>query len=321
MESQTPILTPAGFSDSEDTLHLLTVEEGTATQRIDSFLANHLPDLSRSQAQKLLLEGKVTRLEKALTKKDKISFGDTIQIRIPPPLPIEALPENIPLDVPYEDEDVIVINKPVGMVVHPAPAHWEGTLVNALLYHCGDSLSGIGGAIRPGIVHRIDRDTSGLLIVAKHDKAHLHLTAQLQDRSLKRLYVALTQGRLKEDSGEISAPIGRHPVHRKKMAVTPQGREAITHYHVLREFSQNSYVECALKTGRTHQIRVHMAHLGHPLLGDTLYGHPYKGLVGQCLHAKYLQFISPSSGKLVTVEAPLPPWFSQLLEKLERKER
>lgn len=298
----------------------LTLWGDESGSRADVFLASAVPELSRAQAQKLLGEGRVTCKGKALSKKDKIAPGQEITLCLPQPEPIQAQPENIPLEICYEDQDVVVVNKPVGLVVHPAPGHWEGTLVNALLYHCGDSLSGIGGALRPGIVHRIDRDTSGLLIVAKGDRAHAALTAQLQDRSLSRNYVAITQGRLKEEAGVIEGKIGRHPHHRKKMAVGPEGREARTHYQVLREFSQNAYVSCRLETGRTHQIRVHFAHLGHPLLGDTVYGaKAYPGLVGQCLHAQKLQFLSPSTGQEIQVEAPLPSWFQGVLEKLERK--
>ena len=224
------------------------------------------------------------------------------------------MPQNIPLDVVYEDSDVIVINKPVGMVVHPAPGHPDGTLVNALLYHCGDSLSGINGELRPGIVHRIDRDTSGLIIAAKNDRAHLALAAQLQDHTLARVYEAVAVGGFKEDSGTVNAPIGRHPVDRKKMAVDPKGRAAVTHWRVLGRYSGCTHLECRLETGRTHQIRVHMAYLGHPLLGDTVYGakKPVPGLAGQCLHARRLRFIHPTTGQPVELECPLPQWFVNL---------
>ena len=228
-------------------------------------------------------------------------------------------PQDIPLDVVYEDRDVIVVNKPVGLVVHPAPGHPDGTLVNALLYHCGTSLSGINGQLRPGIVHRIDRDTSGLIIAAKHDRAHLALAAQLQDHSLARTYEAVAVGSLREDGGTVSAPIGRHPVDRKRMAVDPKnGREAVTHWSVLARYPGYTHVECRLETGRTHQIRVHLASIGHPLLGDTVYGakKPVPGLAGQCLHARRLRFIHPSTGEPVELECPLPPWFQAVLEKL-----
>lgn len=288
--------------------------------RADVFLATQLPDLSRAAAQKLLEQGLVTCEGKPLNKKEKITESQVLTLQLPDPTPLEAQPENIPLDIVYEDDDVIVVNKAVGMVVHPAPGHWSGTLVNALLYHCKNSLSGIGGVQRPGIVHRIDRDTSGLLIVAKHDKAHAFLSAQLKDHSLSRVYVAITQGRMKETEGTISAPLARHGVQRKKMAIDPQGKEAITHYTVLEQFHQHSLVECRLETGRTHQIRVHLASMNRALVGDTLYGTPYKGVVGQCLHAQKLTFLSPSTGEAITVEAPLPPWFEQLLTKFRNME-
>ncbi|MDE6108530.1 MAG: RluA family pseudouridine synthase, partial [Oscillospiraceae bacterium] len=239
-------------------------------------------------------------------------------VLLPDPEPTEALPQNIPLDIVYEDADVIVVTKPVGMVVHPAPGHPDGTLVNALLYHCGDSLSGINGVLRPGIVHRIDRDTSGLIIAAKNDAAHLSLAAQLEEHSLYREYHAVVTGGLREDTGTVEAPIGRHPIDRKKMAVDKQkGRPAVTHYEVLERYPGYTYVKCLLETGRTHQIRVHMASLGHPLLGDTVYGSkkPVPGLVGQCLHAKKLTFTHPATGEMLTVECDLPYWFRAVLER------
>lgn len=294
---------------------------GEQSQRADVFLAERLDGVSRASCQKLLDQNRVTHLGKALNKKDKITSGMVIQVIIPPPVPLEAVAEEIPIEIIYEDADVVVVNKAVGMVVHPSAGHHSGTLVNALLYHCGDSLSGIGGVERPGIVHRIDRDTSGLLIVAKNDKAHLSLSEQLKDHSLSRVYYAVTVGRMKEESGTISAPLGRHPVHRKKIAVDRQnGKEAITHYRVIEQFHQFSLVECRLETGRTHQIRVHMASLNRALLGDLTYGNPYKGLAGQCLHAKELTFRSPSTGELITVQCPLPQWFEDILEKLRRME-
>lgn len=291
-------------------------------QRLDVFLSTELPDISRSTLQKLCQQGQVTlKSGEVLNKKDKTKAGMEIFVDIPEPEPMEAQAEDIPLDIVYEDDDVVVVNKPVGLVVHPAPGHWSGTLVNGLLHHCGDSLSGIGGVQRPGIVHRIDRDTSGLLIVAKHDKAHQSLADQLKDHSLSRVYYAVTQGRMKEDSGTISAPLGRHPVHRKKIAIDRQnGKEAITHYQVVEQFHQHSLVECRLETGRTHQIRVHLASLNRALLGDSVYGNPYRGLVGQCLHAKSLTFESPSTGEKITVDAPLPDWFEEILGKLRRME-
>lgn len=289
-------------------------------QRADVFLATMLPNLSRAAAQKLLEQNMVTHQDKPLNKKDKITETMTITVTLPDPQPLEAQAENIPIEIVYEDDDVIVINKEVGMVVHPAPGHWSGTLVNALLYHRGNTLSGIGGVQRPGIVHRIDRDTSGLLIIAKHDKAHSSLSAQLKDHSLSRVYIAITQGRMKEEQGTINAPIARHGVHRKKMALSPQGKEAITHYKVLEQFHQNSLVECHLETGRTHQIRVHLASMNRALLGDQIYGKPYTGHPGQCLHAKSLTFRSPSSDKPITVESETPDWFEKLLTKFRNME-
>jgi 23S rRNA pseudouridine1911/1915/1917 synthase len=240
-------------------------------------------------------------------------------VQLPEPEPVAAVAQDIPLNVVYEDADVIVVNKPVGMVVHPAAGHPDGTLVNALLYHCGNSLSGINGSLRPGIVHRIDRDTSGLVIAAKNDLAHQALAEQLQDHSLYREYEAVCVGNLRQDSGTVDAPIGRHPVDRKRMAVDKTGgRQAVTHWMVLERYSGYTHIQCRLETGRTHQIRVHMAFLGHPLLGDTVYGakKPYPGLAGQCLHARRLSFVHPRSGERVTVECPLPDWFTQVLTKL-----
>ena len=254
-------------------------------------------------------------------KNDKTSPGDVLEVVLPDPAPVDLLPQNIPLDVVYEDGDVIVVNKPVGMVVHPAPGHPDGTLVNALLYHCGNSLSGINGALRPGIVHRIDRDTSGLIIAAKNDAAHLALAEQLQDHSLYREYEAVCAGSLREDAGTVDAPIGRHPVDRKKMAIDrAHGRPAVTHWAVLGRYPGHTHIQCRLETGRTHQIRVHLASIGHPILGDTVYGakKPYPGLAGQCLHARRLSFLHPRTGERVTVECPLPDYFTALLDKLSR---
>ena len=241
---------------------------------------------------------------------------------MPEPEPLEISAENIPLDIVYEDEDVAVINKPRGMVVHPAPGHPDGTLVNALMHHCGDSLSGIGGVKRPGIVHRIDMDTSGLLIVAKNDFAHTHLSDQLSDRSLSRVYEAVVYGRIKEDSGKIDAPIGRHPTDRKRMAVTDKNsRNAVTHYEVIARYNGFTHVRCILETGRTHQIRVHMTHIGHPLLGDLVYGKKKaeKGLSGQCLHAKRLKFIHPKTLEPMAFETELPEYFTAVLNKLGKE--
>ena len=289
-------------------------------ERLDAFLARSVPDLTRSAAQRLLERGAVTLRGRAAKKNDKTRLGDSLTVCLPEPQPVDLFPQDIPLDVIYEDDDVIVVNKPVGLVVHPAPGHPDGTLVNALLYHCGTSLSGINGELRPGIVHRIDRDTSGLIVAAKNDRAHLALAAQLQDHSLARVYEAVAVGGFREDCGTVDAPIGRHPVDRKKMAVDRKnGREAVTHWSVLARYPGYTHVECRLETGRTHQIRVHLASIGHPLLGDTVYGSkkPWPGLVGQCLHARRLRFVHPSTGEPLELECPLPDWFRDVLEKLE----
>ena len=285
--------------------------------RADAVLSAALDGLTRSAVQRWLEEGRITRNGRPLKKNDRLRPGDTVLITPPQPRPIDLIPQDIPLDVAYEDGDVIVVNKPVGMVVHPAPGHPDGTLVNALLYHCGASLSGINGELRPGIVHRIDRDTSGLIIAAKNDRAHLALAAQLRDHSLFRLYHAVAVGGFREDSGTVDAPIGRHKTDRKRMAVTPEGREAVTHWQVVDSQNGCTHLTCRLETGRTHQIRVHLAHTGHPLLGDTVYGarKPVPGLAGQCLHAAQLTFTHPATGKRVTVEAPLPEWFTAVLDK------
>ena len=296
-----------------------------AGERADVFLSRCLPDLTRSAAQRLLEEGAVTRENgKTLKKNEKLNPGDRLLVLLPQVEETDLVPQDIPLDVRSEDGDIIVVTKPVGMVVHPAPGHPDGTLVNALLYHCGGSLSGIGGERRPGIVHRIDKETSGLLIAAKNDKAHQALSEQLKDHSMYRVYAAVAIGGLKEDEGTVNAPIGRHRTDRKKMAVDRiGGREAVTHYHVEERFRGYTYLTCRLETGRTHQIRVHMAHLGHPLLGDRTYGGERKGwpqLEGQCLHAKSLTFTHPATGEQVTVEAPLPHWFTAVLTKLRSLE-
>ena len=288
--------------------------------RADALIAAGLDSVTRSAAQKWLEEGRVSLNGRPVKKNAKLSPGDVLMIAPPQPEDIDLIPQDIPLDIIYEDSDVIVVNKPVGMVVHPAPGHPDGTLVNALLYHCKESLSGINGERRPGIVHRIDRDTSGLLIAAKNDKAHLALAAQLQDHTLFRQYHAVVLGGFKEDHGTVNAPISRHPTDRKRMAVCRpgEGREAVTHWQVVDSHDGYSHIICRLETGRTHQIRVHMAHTGHPLLGDLVYGNkkPYPGLEGQCLHAAKLTFIHPSTNKEMTVEAPLPEWFEKALKKL-----
>ena len=300
---------------------ILRLTPDRAGERCDQFLSRQLPELSRSAAQRLLEEGAVTLRGVRVKKNYKTAPGDELVLVLPDPVEPDVLPQDIPLDVAYEDDDVIVVNKAVGMVVHPAAGHPDGTLVNALLYHCGESLSGINGELRPGIVHRIDRDTSGLIIAAKNDFAHLALAGQLQDHSLYREYEAVAVGGFQEDAGSVSAPIGRHYSDRKKMAVDRlRGREAITHWTVLERFSGYTHLQCRLETGRTHQIRVHLASIGHPLLGDTVYGakKPYPGLAGQCLHAKRLSFVHPRTGERVTVECPLPEYFRLVLEKLRR---
>lgn len=300
---------------------ILTRTADQSGERADAFLARTVEELTRSAAQRLLEDGAVTLNGRPLKKNYKTTPGDVLEVMLPDPEPVDVVPQNIPLDVVYEDSDVIVINKPVGMVVHPAPGHPDGTLVNALLYHCGDTLSGINGELRPGIVHRIDRDTSGLIIAAKNDKSHLALAEQLQDHSLARVYEAIAVGGFREDSGTVNAPIGRHPVDRKRMAIDPRnGRHAVTHWSVLERFSGYTHIQCRLETGRTHQIRVHMASISHPLLGDVVYGNkkPYSGLAGQCLHARKLKFIHPSTKQLVEVECPLPDWFENTLKKLRQ---
>lgn len=300
----------------ENIIKITAKESG---ERLDALLAHNVAWLSRSAAQRLIDEGSVKLRGEAAKKNYKCAAGDEITLLVPVSAPVELAVQDIPLDIVYEDGDLIVVNKPRGMVVHPAPGHPDGTLVNALLHHCGDSLSGIGGERRPGIVHRIDKDTSGLLIVAKNDFAHAALSAQLADRSLSRQYVAVVRGRLREDSGTIDKPIGRHPTDRKRMAVTEKNsRPAVTDWSVLARYNGYTLVECRLRTGRTHQIRVHMASIGHPLLGDYTYGapSPEKGLEGQCLHARRLKFIHPRTGEHMQLEAPLPQYFADVLARL-----
>ncbi len=293
----------------------------SAGVRLDSFLAARLEKLTRSAAQRLIETGQVTVDGRTVPKSCKLAGTELVTAAIPEPEPVNAVPQDIPLDVVYEDGDVIVVNKPAGLVVHPAPGHPDGTLVNALLYHCGSSLSGIGGALRPGIVHRIDRDTSGLMIAAKNDFAHQALAAQLQDHSLARTYEAVAVGGFREDRGTVDAPIGRCVSDRKKMAVTDRGgRPAVTHWETLERFSGYTHIRCRLETGRTHQIRVHMAYIGHPILGDTVYGakKPVSGLTGQCLHAAGLRFVHPRTGEAVELQCPLDAEFQNILEKLRR---
>ena len=301
----------------DDNWIVVTAEE--SGERVDALLARLLEGFSRSAAQRLIESGAVLLGEKSVKKNYVCSAGDVFSVSLPEIAEIPLVAQDIPLDVVFEDADVIVVNKPRGLVVHPAPGHPDGTLVNALLYHCGDSLSGVGGEKRPGIVHRIDKDTSGLIIAAKNDASHLKLSAQLSDHSLCREYEAVVRGSLREDAGTIDAPIGRHPTDRKRMAVTQKAaRNAVTHWEVIARYKGYTHVRCRLETGRTHQIRVHMAHIGHPLLGDFTYGAPSpdKGLEGQCLHARRLRFVHPSSGEQIELETPLPDYFTEVLKRL-----
>lgn len=295
----------------------ITAEE--SGERIDALLARLVPELTRSAAQRLLEEGLVTLGGVPVKKNRRTEPGEVYAALLPEPELPEPEPQDIPLDIVYEDADVVVVNKPRGMVVHPAPGHPDGTLVNALLWHCGESLSGVGGERRPGIVHRIDKDTSGLIIAAKNDFAHLALSAQLADRSLSRVYEAVARGEFREESGTVDAPIGRHPTERKRMAVTERGsRPAVTHWEVLARYRGWTHIRCRLETGRTHQIRVHMAYIGHPLLGDMVYGarKPERGLEGQCLHARELKFLHPRTGEAIHLSTELPEYFQQVLASL-----
>lgn len=292
-----------------------------AGERLDAFLARAVPELTRSAAQKLIEEGNVLRGGKKAKKNDKLNIGEEIAVTIPEPKEVDIQAKEMALDIVYEDDDVVVINKPKGLVVHPAAGHQDDTLVNGLLYAMGDSLSGINGELRPGIVHRIDKDTSGLLAVAKNDLAHTVLASQLKDHSMHRVYDAVVVGSFREDSGTVDAPIGRHPSDRKKMCVIARNsKEAVTHWEVVKRYRGYTHIRCRLETGRTHQIRVHMAHIGHPILGDTVYGHKKAelGQDSQCLHAGQLCFAHPRDGRPVLVFAELPAYFKEVLEKLER---
>ena len=293
----------------------------TTGERLDAFVARSAPGLTRSAAQRLLEEGCVTVNGKPAKKNYKLTEGDKVAVTVPDPEPVDIQAKEIPLDIVYEDEDVVVINKPKGLVVHPAAGHQDDTLVNGLMYAMGDSLSGINGELRPGIVHRIDKDTSGLLAVAKNDLAHVVLASQLKDHTMARTYEAIVCGNLKEDSGTVDAPIGRHPSDRKKMCVIARNsKEAVTHWEVVKRYRGYTHIRCKLETGRTHQIRVHMAHIGHPILGDLVYGHkkPELGQDSQCLHAGALCFRHPKDGRPVMVFAPLPDYFQLVIEKLEK---
>ena len=302
---------------------VLQVEEFVG-ERIDKFLSCRLEEVSRSYIQKLIKEGHVSVNGKPVKANYKLGADDEICLEIPEAKEPDILPEDIPLDILYEDQDILVVNKPKGMVVHPAAGHYSGTLVNALMHHCKDSLSGINGVMRPGIVHRIDMDTTGSLLVCKNDEAHRILAEQLKEHTIRREYHAIVYGNLKDDAGTIDAPIGRHPVDRKKMSINHKnGKRAVTHYEVLERFGNFTYIRCRLETGRTHQIRVHMASLHHPLLGDDVYGSSSKpsfsGLKGQVLHAKILGIHHPSTGEYMEFDAPLPQYFVDLLQKLRRK--
>ena len=300
---------------------LLAVEDCDCGKRIDSFIAEKFGDMSRSAVQKAVENGEITVNDSKVAKNYKLRQNDSILIRFNPPEEILATPQNIPIKIVYEDNDIIVVNKDRGMVVHPAPGNPDGTLVNALLFHCGNSLSGINGEIRPGIVHRIDKDTSGLIVVAKNDAAHKSLSEQIKEHSAGRIYHAVVHGHLKQPSGSIAAPIGRCPTDRKKMAVVPGGRFAVTHYSTIAEYPGFTYIECRLETGRTHQIRVHFSSIGHPLAGDIVYGsakHPALA-GGQCLHAFELHLVHPASGVPMTFHADLPEYFTDFLNEISPK--
>jgi pseudouridine synthase, RluA family len=299
---------------------VLTLNEAEVSSRIDLFVAERV-SITRSASQKLLENGGVTVNNEVVSKNYKLRLSDTVTVTLPEPEKLDTTAEDIELDIVYEDDSIVIVNKPKGMVVHPAAGNYTGTLVNALLHHCGDSLSGINGVIRPGIVHRIDKDTSGLLAVAKTDIAHVSLAEQIKSHTLERKYHTIVVGNIKTDIGVIDAPIARHRTDRKKMAIMPDGRNAVTHYKVLERFDSKqryTYLELKLETGRTHQIRVHMASTGHPVLGDAVYGKPFETLDGQCLHAKTLGIIHPVSGEYMVFDTELPPYFEAVLNKMRK---
>lgn len=305
--------------ESSDTLQKFEISAEQAGERLDKAMSLLYPELSRSFFQKLIKEGQITVNDVVRKASYCVDEGDLLSVIIPKAQEIAILPENIPLDILYEDKDILVVNKPKGMVVHPSAGHYSGTLVNAVMYHCKDSLSGINGEIRPGIVHRIDMDTTGALIVCKNDQAHVKIAAQIKEHSVTRRYLGIVRGVVRQDSGVIEGTIGRHPRERKKMAANvPNGKRAVTHYRVLQRFQNYTYMEFELETGRTHQIRVHMASLGYPLLGDSIYGNGKTSwkLQGQTLHAAVIGFIHPADGRYLEVEAPLPEYFQSLLNKL-----
>lgn len=298
---------------------ILTASPEDKGSRIDKYISDNIAELTRSAVQGLIEKGLVLAEGKAVSKNYKLRGGEEISVEIPEPEPMDAVPEDIPLDIVYEDDDLLVVNKPKGMVVHPAHGNYTGTLVNALLHHCGDSLSGINGVIRPGIVHRIDKNTSGLLIVAKNDASHLKLAEQIKEHSFTREYEAVACGYFKETEGTVDAPIGRHKTDRKKMCVTTENsRNAVTHYSVIKQYGGYAHVRLRLETGRTHQIRVHLSYIGHPVLGDDIYGKPYKGIEGQCLHARKIGFIHPTTGEYMEFVSDLPDYFVSILAKLEK---
>lgn len=291
-------------------------------ERIDKCISNYLESLSRSYIQKIIKDGKAYVNDAVVKANYKVKVDDKVQFEIPNCEEPDIPPQDIPLDILYEDKDILIVNKPKDMVVHPAPGHYEGTLVNAIMFHCKDELSGINGVLRPGIVHRIDKDTTGSIIICKNDEAHRKIAQQLKEHSITRKYRAIVYGRIMEEEGTVNAPIGRHPTDRKKMAINEKnGKPAVTHYKVLERFDKYTYIECQLETGRTHQIRVHMTSIGHPLLGDEVYGNakcPFK-LEGQTLHAMTIGFIHPTTGEYVEYEAPLPEYFEHLLQILRTK--
>jgi len=297
------------------------VVENDGGERIDRYLADNFEDKSRSYIQKLIKDGHVKVNDKPVKANYRLIFDDRVEVFMPEIKEPDIEPEDIPLDILYEDKDVILVNKPKQMVVHPAAGHYSGTLVNALMYHCGSKLSGINGVMRPGIVHRIDMDTTGSLVICKNDLAHQSLSEQLKEHSINRIYEAIVHGNIKQDEGTVNAPIGRHPIDRKKMSIhAKNGREAVTHYKVLERFGNYTHIQCKLETGRTHQIRVHMSSIGHPLLGDTVYGPakcPFSNLQGQTLHARTLGFIHPTTNEYMEVNAPLPDYFTALIKKLK----